>query len=81
MPKIKRWDNLPPAVRQHLIDRMRERAISVAGLNQLRLWIQTEPEVQVGDWYKDFGSFKLCGQGSTPKTFLLRRQAAKADAL
>jgi hypothetical protein len=28
MPKIDRWDKLPAAVRQHLTDRMRERAIS-----------------------------------------------------
>src|SRR6266566_1790465 len=28
MPKIEHWDNLPEGVRQHLIDRMRDRAIS-----------------------------------------------------
>jgi hypothetical protein len=28
MPKIERWDNLPEGVRQHLIDRMRDQAIS-----------------------------------------------------
>jgi len=32
MPRIERWDNLPAAVRQHLTDRMRERAISIADL-------------------------------------------------
>ena len=36
MPKIEHWDNLPENVRQHLIDRMRDRAISVGDLNQLR---------------------------------------------
>jgi hypothetical protein len=41
MPKIERWDNLPESVRQHLIDRMRDRAISIANLNQLRLWIDS----------------------------------------
>ncbi len=35
MPKIECWDNLPEGVRQHLIDRMRDRAISIADLNQL----------------------------------------------
>lgn len=34
-----------------------------------------------GDWYKDFGSFKICGSGSYPKTFLLGGQAAKGDSL
>jgi hypothetical protein len=40
MPKIECWDNLPEGVRQHLIDRMRDRAISIADLNQLRAWIR-----------------------------------------
>jgi hypothetical protein len=81
MPRIASWNNLPPNVRQHLIDRMRDRAISLAGLNQLRLWIETQPEVPEGDWYKDFGSFKICGRGSFPKTFLLPGQVAKGQAL
>ena len=81
MPKIETWDNLPAGVRQHLIDRMRERAISIADLNQLRLWIDSRPEVPEGDWYKDFGSFKICGHGPFPKTFLLRGHAAKGEAL
>jgi hypothetical protein len=81
MPKIERWENLPEGVRQHLIDRMRSRTISVTDLNQLRLWIETHPQVPEGEWYKDFGSFKICGSGSYPKTFLLRGQAAKGEAL
>ncbi len=81
MPKIECWDNLPEGVRQHLIDRMRDRAISIVDLNQLRAWIESKPEVPEGDWYKDFGSFKICGHGSCPKTFLLRGQAAKGELL
>ena len=81
MPKIENWGNLPAGVRQHLIDRMRDRAISIADLNRLRLWIGSRPEVPEGEWYKDFGSFKICGHGPFPKTFLLRGQAAKGDAL
>ena len=77
MPKIHRWNDLPPGVRQHLIDRMHDRAIGLSDLNQLRLWIESQPEVPEGEWYKDFGSFKICGHGSLPKTFLLRGQAAK----
>jgi hypothetical protein len=73
--QIECWDNFPADVRQHLIDRMRDRAISIADLNQLRLWIESKPEVPAGDWYKDFGSFKICGHGSFPKTFLLPGQA------
>jgi hypothetical protein len=77
MPQLERWDNLPEGVRQHLIERMRDRAISISDLNQLRLWIETRPEVPQGDWYKDFGTFKICGTGSYPKTFLLRGQVCK----
>ena len=81
MPKIECWDNLPEGVRQHLIERMRDRAISIADLNQLRVWIESKPEVPEGDWYKDFGSFKICGDGQYPKTFLLAGQAAKGQKL
>ena len=34
MPKIETWDNLPAAVRHHLIERMRDRSIGIADLNQ-----------------------------------------------
>ncbi len=81
MPQIESWNNLPERVRQHLIERMRDRAISVGDLNQLRLWIEMRPPVPEGDWYKDFGSFKICGSGPYPKTFLLRGQVAKGEAL
>jgi hypothetical protein len=81
MPKIDDWGNLPAGVRQHLIDRMRDRAISIADLNRVRLWIGSRPEVPEGDWYKDFGPFKICGHGRFPKTFLVRGQAAKGQAL
>jgi hypothetical protein len=80
MLKIERWDNLPVGVREHLIDRMRDRTITVADLNRLRLWIESKPEVPEDDWYKDFGSF-ICGHGSYPKTFLRPNQTAKGEAL
>jgi hypothetical protein len=60
---------------------VRDQAIGIPDLNRLRLWIDSNPEVPEGDWYKDFGSFKICGNGSVPKTFLLRGQAAKGHAL
>jgi hypothetical protein len=81
MPRIDRWDQIPAAVRQHLIERMRDRAISISDLNQLRLWIESNPEVPEGDWYKDFGSFKICARGAYPKTFLLRGQVGRGEFL
>jgi hypothetical protein len=81
MPKIETWNRFPPDVRQHLIGRMRDRSISIADLNQLRVWIESNPDVPEGEWYRDFGSFKICGQGRYPKTFLLRGQPAKGERL
>jgi len=81
MPKIERWDRFPDAVRSHLIDRMRDRSINLQDLNQLRLWMDTAPDVPEGDWFKDFGSFKLCGRGPLPKTFLLAGQIGKGTKL
>jgi hypothetical protein len=45
MPKIESWDHFPAGVRQHLIDRMRDRAITISDLDGLCLWIGSMPEV------------------------------------
>jgi hypothetical protein len=81
MPKIALWKDLPPSVRRHLIERMHDRSISLEDLDALRLWIESSPNVPEGDWFKDFGSFKICGHGRLAKTFLLRGQVAKGLAL
>ena len=39
-------------------------------------WKALEPDVPEGDRYKDFGTFKLCGTGRRPSTFLMTGQAA-----
>jgi hypothetical protein len=70
MPKLEQWANFPKKLRQHLIQRMADRSITIEDLNQLRLWVETNPEVPEAEWYKDFGSFKVCGEGPYPKTFL-----------
>jgi hypothetical protein len=75
MPKIS-WLNLPLPIRQHLIDRMHDRNITKEDLAQLMLWIASNPEVPDGPWFKDFRSFKLCGHGNLPKTFLAPDQSA-----
>jgi hypothetical protein len=80
MPKI-RWTDLPPALRDHLFDRVREREIAIEDLYRLKLWRESEPQAPEGPWYKDFGSFKLCGEGQYPKTFLLRGQAARGKEI
>jgi len=42
---LENWGNQPEGIRQHLIDRMRDRAIGIADLNELHLWIESKPEV------------------------------------
>ena len=80
MPKIQ-WIDLPPAIRDHLFERRRERKITTEDLYRLKLWRETAPEAPEGLWYKDFGSFKICGEGKYPKTFLLRGQPARGEPL
>jgi hypothetical protein len=64
-----------------LFDRLRDRKITVEDLYQLKLWRESEPEAPDGPWFKDFGSFKICGEGQYPKTFLLAGQSAKGRKL
>ena len=80
MPKLQ-WSDLPPALHDHLFERLRERKITTDDLYQLKAWRESEPGAPEGPWYKDFGSFKICGEGRYPKTFLLRGQAAKGKKL
>jgi hypothetical protein len=80
MPKIQ-WTNLPVQLSEHLFDRARERKISPDDLYRLKLWRESSPDAPEGEWYKDFGTFKLCGEGKFPKTFLLLGQAAKGKKL
>ena len=81
MPQIETWSRLPAPVRDHLVERMHDRDISLEDLNRLRVWLETKPVVPESMWFKDFGSFKLCGEGKYPKTFLLAGQSAKGKQL
>ena len=69
MPTIQ-FSDLPRAVWRHLLQRVDERRISVNDLLALQAWVRTNPIGPDGDWYKDFGSFMLCGSGKFPKTVL-----------
>ena len=80
MPKIQ-WTDLPPVLRDHLFNRFVERQITAEDLYQLKIWRESEPDAPDGEWYKDFGSFKICGEGKFPKTFLMKGQVARGRAL
>jgi hypothetical protein len=73
MPKIRRHD-IPPALFQHLLDRIHTRQISSDPLVLLSTWLDTEPEVPEGAWYKRFSGMTVCGEGEWIKTFLLPGQ-------
>jgi hypothetical protein len=51
-----------------------DRRITGSDLQALQQWIAHSPRVPAGKWYKDFGTFKLCGEGGTPLTFLEQGQ-------
>ena len=76
MPKVRR-QNLPPALLQHLLERIQSRKIPTTQLQLFATWLDTEPEVPEGEWYKGFSRMTVCGEGELIKTFLLPGQAPK----
>ena len=79
--KLHRWREFPPALRAHLSKRLLDRQITSDDLDALRIWVESEPDVPEGKWYKDFGHFKLCGEGPDPKTFLTEGQVASGQEI
>ncbi len=75
MPKVRR-QNLPPALLNHLLDRIRSREISGEQLGLLADWLDSEPEVPDARWFKRFPGMIVCGEGELIKTFLTASQTA-----
>jgi hypothetical protein len=73
MPKILRH-HLPPALFQHLLDRIHERKIPAGQIELLARWLDAQPDVPQGPWYKRFSGMTVCGEGELIKTFLLPGQ-------
>ena len=80
MPRVRR-QNVPPALFQHLLDRVQSRKIAASQLELLAKWLDTEPEVPEGQWYKRFSGMTVCGEGKLIKTFLLPSQAPKGKPI
>ncbi|MBI5774859.1 MAG: hypothetical protein HZA89_14085 [Verrucomicrobia bacterium] len=80
MPKIRRA-KLPPALLAHLLMRMRERNIAHEQVVLLTRWLDTQPEVPDGRWFKKFSGLTVCGEGELIKTFLQPGQAATGEEL
>ena len=73
MPKVRRA-KLPPALLAHLLLRIRQRSISHEQIVSLARWLDTEPEVPEGKWFRRFSGFAVCGEGDLIKTFLVAGQ-------
>ena len=80
MPEIRRR-HLPPALLEHLLDRIRRRGISPDQLGLLAAWLDTGPEVPPGRWFKRFPGMILCGEGELVRTFLVPGQIAEGAEL
>jgi hypothetical protein len=78
VPKVRR-QNIPPALFQHLLDRIQSRRIPASQLALLARWLDTEPEVPEGQWFKRFSGVTVCGEGELVKTFLLPGQHPKGE--
>jgi hypothetical protein len=80
MPRVRR-QNLPPALLAHLPDRIRQRNISADQLQLLAEWLDHEPEVPAGRWFKRFSGMSVCGEGELIKTFLQPDQVPTGEEL
>jgi len=78
VPRVRR-QNVPPALFQHLLDRVQSRKIPASQLELLARWLDHEPEVPEGQWYKRFSGMTVCGEGELIKTFLLPGQPSKGQ--
>jgi hypothetical protein len=68
MPKIRR-QNLPPALYAHLLDRVQQRNISAQQLRLVLRWMDTQPEVPSGRWFKRFPELIVCGEAELTEHF------------
>jgi hypothetical protein len=62
-----------------LLDRIQQRSIPATQLGLLAAWLDTQPEVPLGRWFKRFPAMTACGEGELVKTFLLPGQVAEGE--
>lgn len=78
MPRILR-EGLPFALIRHLRDRVQEREITHAQLLLFAQWLDSDPEVPAGRWFKRFSGMTVCGEGVYVKTFLRLGQVPEGE--
>ena len=69
MPKVRR-QKLPEALLRHLLARVRQREISHEQIVLFAQWLDANPEVPEGKWFKQFPGMTVCGEGELIKPFL-----------
>ena len=80
MARVRR-KNVPPALFRHLLDRIQDRQIDASQPALFAAWLDGEPEVPEGPWFKRFAAMAVCGEGELIKTFLLPGQNPKGTRL
>jgi hypothetical protein len=73
MPRVLRH-NLPRQLYAHLLERIEQRQISGKELALMVEWLDQQPEVPRGKWFKRFPGMTVCGEGELVKTFLVPGQ-------
>jgi hypothetical protein len=69
MPQVRRQN--VPSVFEHSLDRVQSRKIPASQLELLAKWLDGEPDVPNGLWYKRFSGMTVCGEGELIETILL----------
>ena len=80
MPKVRRR-YLPRPVLDHLAERVLEREISPRDLTLFAAWLDREPDVPNGKWFKHFPGMIVCGEGELVKTFLRSGQVPSGEEI
>ena len=78
MPRVLRR-NLPRQLYAHLLERVQQRNISGKELALMVEWLDKQPEVPQGKWFKRFPGMTVCGEGELVKTFLASGKAPLAE--
>jgi hypothetical protein len=78
LPKVRRG-NIPAPIFRHLLDRIQDRRIAPEQLELLARWLDGEPEVPKGPWFKRFSGMTVYGDGDLIKSFLLPGQTAQGQ--
>jgi hypothetical protein len=60
----------PRRILDRLIERYHDGRIAATDFLELKHWLESDPDVPQGKWFKRFESGTLAGQGEMPSTFL-----------